>query len=187
MAKDKQIQVKPLKEKYLTEVRPALAKELEIENPMAIPKLEKIVLNIGAGKAKEDQGFMDELQETLAAITAQKPVLTNAKVAVSNFKIREGMPVGMRVTLRKEQMWAFLDKLINIALPRSKDFRGVSDKSFDGRGNYSLGINDQTIFPEVDTSKNIRLHGLQISIITSAETDEAGRALLKQLGMPFKK
>ncbi|MFW5702861.1 MAG: 50S ribosomal protein L5 [Candidatus Dojkabacteria bacterium] len=184
---DKKIEVKPLKQKYLEEVRPSLQKELGIENVMAIPKLEKIVLNIGAGKAKEDKAFMDELQETLGVIAAQKPVLKSAKAAISNFKIREGMPVGMSVTLRGERMWAFLDKFINIALPRSKDFRGVSSKSFDGRGNYTLGINDQTIFPEVDTSKNIRLHGLQISIITSAQSDDHGRALLKALGMPFKK
>lgn len=178
---------KTLKEKYETEVRSTLKKELGIENEMAVPKIEKVLINIGAGKAKEDSGFMDELADTVAQITGQRPVVTRAKMAVSNFKVRAGMPVGIKVTLRRERMWSFLDKLINISLPRTKDFRGVNGKSFDGRGNYTMGINDQTIFPEVDTTKNIRLHGLQISIITNADNDEAAFALLKELGMPFKK
>lgn len=180
-------QPKPLKVKYETEIKEALKKELGLENVMAVPKLEKITLNIGAGKAKEDNGFMDELAETLGIITGQKPIMTKARMSVSNFKVRQGMAVGIKVTLRGEKMWSFLDRLINIALPRTKDFRGISAKGFDRKGNYTMGINDQTIFPEVDTTKNIRLHGLQISIITSAQDDKAGFALLKALGMPFRK
>jgi large subunit ribosomal protein L5 len=166
---------------------PAIAKEFKIENVMAIPTVEKVIINSGVGKAKDDNSILDEVFETITNVAGQRPLITKAKKAVSNFKIREDMPIGVKVTLRKERMWYFLDKLINIALPRTKDFRGVSTRSFDGNGNYSLGIADQTIFPEVDTSKNIRLHGLQISIITSAESDELGHALLKHLGMPFQK
>lgn len=177
---------KTLKEKYYDEVRGKLAQELGIKNPMAIPRLEKIVINAGVGKAKEDSSILDEVAETMGIITGQKPVITKTSVAISNFKIRQGMPIGAKVTLRQDMMWSFLDKFINISLPRTKDFRGINPKAFDGKGNYSIGITDQTIFPEVDTSKNNRLHGLQISIITSATTDEAGFALLKALGMPFK-
>jgi large subunit ribosomal protein L5 len=176
-----------LKEKYETKVKPNLAKTLGLKNHMALPRLEKIVINVGAGKAKEDSSFLDELTETLATITGQRPVITKSKTAISNFKIREGMPIGLKVTLRRHKMWDFLDKLINISLPRTKDFRGLSPKSFDGQGNYSLGITDQTIFPEIDTSKNIRLHGMQISIITSANNDETSLKFLKELGMPFRK
>lgn len=177
---------KSLKEKYFKEVREQLAKELDIKNPMAIPHIEKIVINAGVGKAKDDSSILDEVAETIGIITGQRPVITKTNVAISNFKIREGMPIGAKVTLRKDMMWSFLDKFINISLPRTKDFRGINPKAFDGKGNYSIGITDQSIFPEVDTSKNNRLHGLQISIITSATTDEAGFALLKALGMPFK-
>ncbi len=176
----------PLKEKYVGEIKAQLKEELGLTNLMAVPTVEKIVFNIGAGKTKDDANLMKELVETLTVITGQKPIITNAKLAVSNFKVREGMPVGLMVTLRGQKMWYFLDKMINIALPRTKDFRGVSPKSFDGNGNYTLGLRDQSIFPEVDTSKNIRLHGLQISIITSTNNDVHGRMLLKKLGMPFK-
>lgn len=176
----------PLKQKYAEQIREELKGELGLSNIMAVPTVQKIVLNIGAGKTKDDANLMNELVDTLAQITGQKPVITNARMAVSNFKVREGMPVGLMVTLRGKKMWYFLDKLINIALPRTKDFRGVSPKSFDGNGNYSLGIKDQTIFPEIDTSKNIRLHGLQISIITSTNKDSEASLLLKKLGMPFR-
>lgn len=177
---------KPIKEKYFTEVRAQLTKDLDIKNVMAVPKVEKIVVNAGVGKAKDDSNWIDEVADTIAQITGQKPIITKTRMAISNFKIRAGMPIGVKVTLRGDMMWSFLDKLINISLPRTKDFRGINPKAFDGKGNYSLGITDQTIFPEVDTSKNNRLHGLQISIITSAATDEVGYALLKALGMPFK-
>jgi large subunit ribosomal protein L5 len=180
-------EIKPLKDRYVQEISKQLASDLKIKNDLALPSFEKVVVNIGAGKAKEDESLIGELSEMLAAITGQKPRVNKARIAVSNFKIREGQPIGLTVTLRGKRMWYFLDKLINIALPRTKDFRGISDKSFDGRGNYSLGLEDQTIFPEVDTSKNIRLHGLQISIITTARDDESGLALLKAIGMPFRK
>lgn len=178
---------KPLKDKYNTVVAPELKKELNIANVMAIPQIEKIVLNVGLGRAKDDSTIIPEVQESIALIAGQRPVVTNAKEAISNFKIREGMPIGLKVTLRGDRMWFFLDKLINIALPRTKDFRGISSRSFDGRGNYSLGIQDQSIFPEIDTSKNIRLYSLQLSIITTAGNDDNARLLLSKLGMPFKK
>jgi large subunit ribosomal protein L5 len=187
MAKQADNKIMPLKEKYEKVVREELKSELGIENVMAIPNLEKIVINVGAGKAKDDSSIITEMEEIVAAISGQKPVITKAKIAVSNFKIREGMPIGLKVTLRRDRMWFFLDKLINITLPRTKDFRGVSYKSFDGKGNYSLGMDDQTIFPEVDTTRNHRLHGLQISIITTARDDESGYKLLEKLGFPFKK
>ncbi len=178
---------KPLKLKYTDEVRKTLAEAMSIKNQMAIPSIEKIVINVGAGKAKEDNTVIPEVETVIAAITGQKPVVTRAKKSVSNFKLREGMPIGVKVTLRGGRMWDFLDKFINITLPRTKDFRGIDNNSFDGKGNYSIGIKDQTIFPEVDTTKNNRLHGLQISIITTAVSDEAGYRLLELLGMPFKK
>ena len=186
MAQEK-LEYKPIKQKYEEEVVPALMSEFNIKNVMAVPTLKKIVINIGAGKAKEDKSLMDELVDTVATISGQKPVVTRSRMSVSNFKVREGMDVGIKVTLRRDRMWDFLDRLINISLPRTKDFRGVSSKSFDGKGNYSLGIDDQTVFPEIDTSKNIRLHGLQISIITSATDNESGKSMLKKLGMPFRK
>lgn len=178
--------IKPLKQKYETEVIPELKKEFGIDNVMAVPKIEKIVINSGVGRAKEDSSILGELEKDIAAISGQKPIRTRSKQAVSNFKIREGMDIGLKVTLRQERMWYFLDKLVNIALPRTKDFRGVSPRAFDRNGNYSLGIEDQTIFPEIDTTKSVRLQGLQISIITNTFSDEQAFALLKKLGMPFK-
>jgi len=174
-----------LREKYKKEIVKQLTEELKIKNPMAVPNLEKIVLNVGAGKTKDDNTLLDELVANITNISGQKPIVTRAKIAISNFKVREGLQVGIKVTLRGDRMWFFLDKLLNIALPRTKDFRGVPAKAFDGKGNYSLGIRDYTIFPEIDTTKSIRLHGMQVSIITTATNDEDSKVLLKLLGMPF--
>lgn len=179
--------IKPLKQQYKQDFVKELKKELKKENVMAVPNLEKIVINVGAGKAKEDEKLLDEIADVLMLITGQKPIITKAKEAISNFKIKKDMPIGLKVTLRNDRMWFFLDKLINIALPRTKDFRGLKTKSFDGAGNYSLGIKDYSIFPEVDTTKNIRLHGIEVSIITTTDDNEEAKVLLKKLGMPFKK
>jgi len=178
--------IKNLKEKYNTEIKKELATELNLKNIMSVPTLDKIVLNIGAGKAKDDTTLIPELIETLELITGQHPLVIKSRIAVSEFRLKKGIPIGLKVTLRSDRMWFFLDKLINISLPRTKDFRGISAKAFDGRGNYSLGITDQSIFPEIDGSKNNRLHGLQISIITTADNDVAGKMLLKKLGLPLK-
>lgn len=174
-----------LKVKYEKEVKEKLMKELGIKNPMAIPKLEKIVINSGLGEAKNSSDLIDEMVEEMGLIAGQKPVVTKAKKAISNFKIRAGMPIGVKVTLRKERMWYFLDKLINIVLPRVKDFRGITDKSFDGNGNYAFGMNDHTVFPEIDSTKNIKLKPMQIIVKTSTDVDEEARILLKLLGFPF--
>lgn len=175
-----------LKEKYRSEVIPALAKEFGIKNPMAIPRLEKIVINMGLGEATQNVKLLDTAVEELAAITGQKPVITRAKKSIASFKLRKGMPIGAMVTLRGDRMYEFLDRLISIALPRVRDFRGVSPNSFDGRGNYTLGVREQLIFPEIDFNKVDKLRGMNISIVTTARNDEQARALLRGLGMPFR-
>lgn len=171
---------------YKEEIREKLREEFEYENPMAIPKLKKIVINVGVGDAITDKKVLDTVVDNVAAITGQQPVTTKAKKSISNFKLREGMPIGCKVTLRQRIMFEFLDRLINLALPRTRDFQGVPDKSFDGRGNYTMGIKEHTIFPEIDTDKVSKVHGMDVTFVTSAETDEEAYALLKHFGMPFK-
>lgn len=175
-----------LKEKYRNEVAPALAKEFGIKNPMAIPKIEKIVVNMGVGEAIGNSKILDTAVEELKAITGQKPVITKAKKSIAAFKLRQGMSIGTMVTLRGDRMYEFLDRLISIALPRVRDFRGISPKAFDGRGNYTLGVREQLIFPEIDFNKVDKTRGMNISIVTTAKNDEQARALLKGLGMPFR-
>src|SRR5580692_3394993 len=175
-----------LKEKYQKEIRPALAKELGLENLMAVPRLEKIVLNMGLGEATQNVKIMDPLVADLASVAGQKPVTTRAKKSIAAFKVREGMPIGAMVTLRGDTMYEFLDRLISIALPRVRDFRGVSSKSFDGRGNYTLGLRDQLIFAEIDYAKVDKLKGMNVTIVTTAKDDNGARALLKGFGMPFR-
>jgi large subunit ribosomal protein L5 len=184
--KEKQIMAARFKEKYLTEIRPAIAKELGISNAMAIPRLEKIVINMGLGEATQNVKIMDPLVADLASIAGQKPVTTKAKKSIAAFKVREGMPIGAMVTLRGDKMYEFLDRLISIALPRVRDFRGVSSKSFDGRGNYTLGLRDQLIFAEIDYAKVDKLKGMNVTIVTTAADDNGARALLKGFGMPFR-
>jgi len=171
---------------YKEEIREKLREEFEYENPMAIPKLSKIVINVGVGDAITDKKLLDTVVDNVAAITGQQPVTTKAKKSISNFKLREGMPIGCKVTLRQRIMFEFLDRLINLALPRTRDFQGVPDKSFDGRGNYTMGIKEHTIFPEIDTDKVSKVHGMDVTFVTTAETDEEAYALLKHFGMPFK-
>jgi large subunit ribosomal protein L5 len=175
-----------LKQKYETEIKQALGKELNITNVMAIPKLEKIVINMGLGEATQNVKIMDPLVADLASIAGQKPVTTKAKKSIAAFKVREGMPIGAMVTLRGDTMYEFLDRLISIALPRVRDFRGVSSKSFDGRGNYTLGLRDQLIFAEIDYAKVDKLKGMNVTIVTTAADDNGARALLKGFGMPFR-
>ena len=175
-----------LKEKYQKEIRPALQKELGLNNLMAVPRLEKIVLNMGLGEATQNVKIMDPLVADLASVAGQKPVTTRAKKSIAAFKVREGMPIGAMVTLRGDIMYEFLDRLISIALPRVRDFRGVSTKSFDGRGNYTLGMRDQLIFPEVDYARVEKLKGMNVTIVTTAKDDNQGRALLRQFGIPFR-
>ena len=176
-----------LKEKYKNEIAPAIAKEFGIENPMAIPRVEKVVVNMGMGEAIANAKILDTAVEELKSITGQKPVITKAKKSIAAFKLRQGMNIGTMVTLRGDRMYEFLDRLISVALPRVRDFRGISAKAFDGRGNYTLGVREQLIFPEIDFNKVDKTRGLNISIITTAKTDEQSRALLKALGMPFRK
>ena len=175
-----------LKEKYQQEIRPALQKELGLNNLMAVPRLEKIVLNMGLGEATQNVKIMDPLVADLASIAGQKPVTTKAKKSIAAFKVREGMPIGAMVTLRGDIMYEFLDRLISVALPRVRDFRGVSTKSFDGRGNYTLGMRDQLIFPEVDYARVDKLKGMNVTIVTTAKDDNQARALLRQFGIPFR-
>ena len=175
-----------LKERYQKEIAPAIAKEFGIKNPMAVPRVEKIVLNMGMGEAIANAKILDTAADELRAITGQKPVVTKAKKSIASFKLRQGMPIGVVVTLRGDRMYEFLDRLVSIALPRVRDFRGVSPKAFDGRGNYTIGVREQLIFPEIDFNKVDKLRGMNISIITSARNDEQARALLKGLGMPFR-
>ena len=174
-----------LKEKYLNEVRPALRAKFEYDSVMQIPRVEKIVLNMGVGKAIGNSKLLDAAAKDLATIAGQKPVITRAKKSVSNFKLREGMAIGAKVTLRGDRMYEFLDKFISINLPRVRDFRGVSPKSFDGRGNYTVGVKEQLIFPEIDYDKVDQIQGMDITIVTTARTDEEAKELLAQLGMPF--
>ena len=176
-----------LKETYKNEIVDAMIKKFGYKNIMEVPKLEKIVINMGVGEAKENAKILDSAVKDLETIAGQKAVLTRAKNSVANFKIREGMPIGCKVTLRGEKMYEFADRLINLALPRVRDFRGVSANSFDGRGNYTLGIKEQLIFPEINFDKVNKLRGMDIVFVTTAKTDEEGHELLAQLGMPFKK
>ena len=175
-----------LKEKYKSEIAPALAKEFGIKNPMAIPKIEKVVINMGLGEASSNAKLLDVAAEELKAITGQKPVVTKAKKSIAAFKLRQGMSIGTMVTLRGERMFEFLDRLISVALPRVRDYRGISGKAFDGRGNYTLGIREQLIFPEIDFNKVDKTRGMNISIVTTARNDDEARSLLKGLGMPFR-
>ncbi|MCA9385821.1 50S ribosomal protein L5 [Candidatus Dojkabacteria bacterium] len=176
-----------LKKEYSDKYKLELLKELGLDNIMSVPKVEKIVINTGLGEAKNNGSLIDAMVEDIANITGQSPVVTKAKTSVSNFKIREGMPIGVMVTLRGIKMWFFLEKLIHIVLPRVKDFRGVSPKSFDGNGNYNFGLKDQFVFPEIDSSKVTRPQGIQITISTSATNDDHARALLSKLQFPFVK
>lgn len=175
-----------LREKYSKEVAPALLKEFDLKNGMAVPRLEKVVINMGVGEATQNAKLIDPAVTELTNITGQKAVITRAKKSIAAFKVREGMPIGAMVTLRGDRMYEFLDRLINIALPRVRDFRGVSGKSFDGRGNYTLGLRDQLIFPEIDYAKVEKQKGMNITIVTTARNDEQARALLKYMGMPFR-
>jgi large subunit ribosomal protein L5 len=175
-----------LLEKYKQQAVPALTKQFNYKNPMQVPRLRKIVVNMGLGAAVANPKIIDTAVEDLKAISGQKPVVTRAKKAIANFKLREGIPIGAMVTLRKGRMWEFLDRLLTLALPRTRDFKGVSRKAFDGKGNYTLGLKEQIIFPEVDYDKIDAIKGLNISFVTTAATDEEGRALLQQLGMPFR-
>jgi large subunit ribosomal protein L5 len=175
-----------LREKYKTEIAPALAKEFDIKNPMAIPRVEKIVVNMGLGEASANAKILDVAAEELRAVTGQKPVITKAKKSIAAFKLRQGMAIGTMVTLRGERMYEFLDRLISVALPRVRDFRGISGKAFDGRGNYTLGVREQLIFPEIDFNKVDKTRGMNISIVTTAKNDDQARSLLKSLGMPFR-
>lgn len=176
-----------LKEKYKKEVVPAMAKEFSYKNVMQVPRVKAIVLNVGMGEAIQNIKLLDAAVEELATITGQKPVITKAKKSIAGFKLRQGMPIGCKVTLRDNRMYEFLDKFISLALPRIRDFKGISTKSFDGRGNYAFGVKEQSIFPEIDYEKVQSIHGMDIIIVTSARTDEEGKALLKHLGMPFRK
>lgn len=175
-----------LKDKYKNEVAPALAKEFEIKNPMAIPRIEKIVVNMGLGEASSNSKILDVATEELKSVTGQKPVVTKAKKSIAAFKLRQGMAIGTMVTLRGDRMYEFLDRLISVALPRVRDFRGISGKAFDGRGNYTLGIREQLIFPEIDFNKVDKTRGMNISIVTTAKNDDEARSLLKSMGMPFR-
>ena len=176
-----------IKEMYLKEVAPALMKKYEYKSTMQIPKLEKIVINVGAGDAKDNSKVIDSIMTDLQTISGQKPVPTYAKKSVANFKLREGQPIGCKVTLRGAKMYEFADRLINLALPRVRDFRGVNPNAFDGRGNYALGIKEQLIFPEIEYDKVDKVRGMDIIFVTTANTDEEARELLAQFGMPFKK
>ncbi|MBM4319440.1 MAG: 50S ribosomal protein L5 [Deltaproteobacteria bacterium] len=176
-----------LKKIFEEEVVPALTKDFGYLNPMQVPRLQKIVVNVGLGEAIQNRKLLDTAVEELATITGQKPVVTKARKSIANFKLREGMSIGCMVTIRRERMYEFFDRLVNVALPRVRDFKGVSPKAFDGKGNYSLGVKEQIIFPEIEYDKIEKIHGMNISIVTSARTDEEGRALLDRLGMPFRK
>jgi len=173
------------RDQYETKVRPALMQEFGYKNPMQVPRIEKIVINIGVGEAVQDSKKIDAAVNDLTAIAGQRPVVTKAKTSIATFKLRENMPIGVKVTLRRQRMYEFLDRLITVALPRVRDFRGVSGKSFDGRGNYALGLKEQLVFPEIDYDKVDAVRGMDIVIVTSAKTDEEAKALLKGFQMPF--
>jgi large subunit ribosomal protein L5 len=175
-----------LKDRYKSEIAPAIAKEFGIKNPMAVPRIEKVVVNMGMGEAIANAKILDTAVDELRVVTGQKPVTTKAKKSIASFKLRQGMNIGTMVTLRGDRMYEFLDRLISVALPRVRDFRGISPKAFDGRGNYTLGIREQLIFPEIDFNKVDKTRGMNISIVTTAGNDEQARALLKAIGMPFR-
>jgi large subunit ribosomal protein L5 len=175
-----------LRERYEQEVVPALKKEFGYTNVMAIPRIKKVVVNMGLGEATQNAKIVDTGADELARVTGQKPVVTRAKKSIAQFKVRQGMPIGTMVTLRGERMWDFLDRLVSVALPRVRDFRGVPPKGFDGRGNYTLGLKDQLLFPEIDYMKVDKARGMNISVVTSATSDEESRKLLQLLGMPFR-
>src|ERR1700756_2920044 len=175
-----------LRARFEKEVAPALLKELELQNPMAVPRLHKIVVNMGVGEATQNAKVLDPAANELGQVTGQKPVVTRAKKSIAAFKVREGQPIGAMVTLRGDRMYEFVDRLLNVALPRVRDFRGVSTKSFDGRGNYTLGLHDQLIFPEIDYAKVDKLKGMNVTIVTTARNDNQARSLLKHMGMPFR-
>lgn len=176
-----------VQQNYLENIKPALMKKFAYTTVMQVPKLDKIVINMGVGDAIQNSKLIDAAVEDLTAITGQKPVITKAKKSIANFKLREGVAIGCKVTLRGERMYEFFDKLVSVALPRVRDFRGLSKDSFDGRGNYTLGIKEQLIFPEINYDKVLKIRGMDIVIVTTANTDEEGRELLNELGMPFKK
>ena len=176
-----------LKEYYNSSVAPAMMKKFGYKSVMQIPKLDKVVINVGAGEARDNSKVIDAIMNDIAAITGQKPVVCRAKKSVANFKLREGMPIGVKVTLRSENMYEFVDKLFNVAFPRVRDFRGINPNSFDGRGNYSTGIKEQLIFPEIEYDKIDKVRGMDINIITTANTDEEAKALLELMGAPFAK
>ncbi len=175
-----------MRDRYYKDVLPALMKEFSLDNPMAAPKLEKIVVNMGVGEATQNAKLIDPAATEVGQITGQKPVITKARKSIAAFKVRENMPIGVMVTLRGDRMYEFFDRLVNVALPRVRDFRGVPTKSFDGRGNFTLGVRDQLIFPEIDYAKVEKMKGMNITIVTSAGTDDQARALLKHMGMPFR-
>jgi len=176
-----------LKQTYQTEIAPKLKTDLQLKNVMQVPRVEKVVVNMGLGEAIQNIKVLESAVEELSKITGQKAVVTKAKKSIAQFKLREGMPIGCMVTLRRDRAYEFLDRLINVALPRVRDFKGISSKAFDGRGNYSLGIREQLIFPEIDLDKIDKVKGLNVTIVTTAKNDEEGRALLAGLGMPFRK
>jgi large subunit ribosomal protein L5 len=176
-----------LKQRYQEEIVPILMKSLNLDNIMEVPRLVKIVVNIGVGEALDNAKALDAAVSDLAVITGQKPIITKARKSIANFKLREGRSIGVKVTLRGDRMWAFFDRVVNIALPRVRDFRGISPNAFDGRGNYTIGLREQLVFPEIEYDKVDKLRGMEITIVTSARTDEAGRQLLTLLGMPFRK
>jgi len=175
-----------LKEKFEKEIKPALMKELALTNPMAVPHLHKIVINMGVGEATQNAKALDPAVNELGQLTGQRPVVTRAKKSIAAFKVREGMPIGAMVTLRGDRMYEFFDRLVNLALPRVRDFKGLSPKSFDGLGNYTLGLRDQLIFPEIDYAKVDKPHGMNVTIVTTAQSDDEARALLKLMGVPFR-
>ncbi|MFD1428210.1 large subunit ribosomal protein L5 [Kroppenstedtia sanguinis] len=181
------VAILPLKERYKQEISPSLMKRFDYTSPMQVPKVEKVVINMGVGEAVQNAKVLDGAVEDLAQISGQKPVVTRAKKSIAGFKLREGMPIGAKVTLRGERMYDFLDKLINVALPRVRDFRGISPKAFDGRGNYTLGLKEQLVFPEIEYDKVDKVRGMDVVIVTTADTDEEARELLTQMGMPFRK
>lgn len=184
---EKEKYIPRLKREYEERIRPSLMKEFEYKNTMKAPKIEKIIINVGVGEAVQNPKLLEGIANEIAVITGQKPIITKAKRSISNFKLRQGMAIGAMVTLRRNYMYEFLDRLVNVAVPRIRDFRGVSDRAFDGRGNYTMGIKEQIIFPEIDYDKVERIRGMDITIVTSAKTDEEGRALLREFGMPFRK
>ncbi|EJY56867.1 50S ribosomal protein L5 [Alicyclobacillus hesperidum URH17-3-68] len=176
-----------MQDMYRAQVVPALMKEFQYKNAMQVPRVEKVVINMGLGEATQNPKVIDAAVEDLQAIAGQRPVVTRAKKSIAGFRLRQGMPIGVKVTLRGERMYHFLDKLMNVALPRVRDFRGVSPKAFDGRGNYTLGLREQLIFPEIDYDKIDKVRGMEVVVVTTANTDEEARALLTEMGMPFRK